>query len=118
MSNEVRIGGNAYGPVATGSKARATQRNVTIGDAGGGGEGLSDAFETLRRAFDEHRDQIPQAARVAKDIDALERETTDPDPDADNVRDTLGRIAGRVGMVATVLAAAENLRETVEAILH
>jgi hypothetical protein len=113
MSNEVRIGGNVNGPVAVGTKARAIQRDVTIGAAG-----VQAAIDDLRRALDEHRDRIPEPARVEKDIQAVDQATREEDPDPDAVRDALRRISTRVGMVTTVLAAAEKLRETVETILH
>jgi hypothetical protein len=116
MSNDVRIGGSVYGPVATGKHASATQGNVTIGADGGVNE-IRAAIDGLRRAVDDHETEIASVERVRKDIDALERETEDADPDPDNVRDTLRRIGTRVGTVASVVTAAEALRKAFESIL-
>jgi hypothetical protein len=117
MSNDVRIGGSVYGPVATGKQARATQGNVTIGGAAAGVNEIRAAIDGLRRAVDEHEDEIPSAERVRKDIDALEKESQEADPDPDSMRDTLRRIGTRVGTAATVVAAAEALRKAFESIL-
>jgi uncharacterized protein DUF5955 len=114
MSNELNIGGNSYGPNAVGRGARATQRDVTIGTTGD--DRLPVSLARLRRLVDEHRAQIPEAARVDKDIDALERESRDPDPDTDGLRDTIKRILTRVAAVGVVVAAANDTREIVESL--
>jgi Family of unknown function (DUF5955) len=116
VSNELHIGGNAYGPNAVGHRARAVQRDVTIGAVED--DRLRAALDTLRRLVEEHREQIPEADRVGKDLEAVDQEAHDADPDPDRLRDTVKRIIARVGMVGTVLVAADHLRETVESILH
>jgi hypothetical protein len=39
-----------------------------------------------------NRDRIPHAERVEKDVDALDQEAHDADPDPERLRDTLTRI--------------------------
>ncbi|MEV4639066.1 DUF5955 family protein [Actinoplanes sp. NPDC049548] len=112
MSNELHIGGNSYGPNAVGRGARATQHHVAIGAAVD--DQLAGALAALRSLVEEHRDQIPEAARVQKDIDAVEQETADPDPDRDRLRDTLKRIGVRVAAVAPVVSAVNDVRELIE----
>jgi len=113
MNNELFIGGDSYGPNAVGRGARAVQRNVSIGRSDA--DPLTAAVETLRTLVDENSDRIPEAARVKKDIDALDNEVHDADPDRERLRDTVKRIVARVGMVGTVLAAANNVRTLIEA---
>ncbi|MGX6603603.1 DUF5955 family protein [Micromonosporaceae bacterium Da 78-11] len=114
MSNELNIGGNSYGPNAVGRGARATQRNVVIAPADD--DRLQASLATLRRLVDEHEAQIPEVARVRKDIDAVARETQDPDPDVPGLRDMFKRILARVAVVAVVAAATNDTREIVESL--
>jgi hypothetical protein len=116
VSNELHIGGNAYGPNAVGHGARAVQKDVTIGAVED--DRLRTALDALRRLVDEHREQIPAADRVQKDLDAVEQEAHDADPDPDRLRDTVKRIVARVGTVGTVLVAADHLRATVASLLR
>jgi uncharacterized protein DUF5955 len=114
MTNELNIGGDSYGPNAVGRGARAVQREVRISKTGD--DRLPVALATLRRLVDEHEAQIPEAARVRKDIEAVERETQDPDPDREGLRDTFRRILARVGAVGVVVAAVNDTREIVESL--
>ncbi len=116
MKNELNIGGNSYGPNAVGRGARARQENVTIGRSAD--DRLSEALGNLRGLIEKHRDQIPEADRVERDLDAVEQEVQDPDADRDRLRDTFRRIAGRVVMVSPVLSAVNDLREIVEELLR
>ncbi len=115
MSNELHIGGDSYGPNAVGRGARARQENVTIGRTGG--DRLSVALGTLRDLIDEHRHDIPEVARLEKDLDAVEQDVRDPDPDPERLRDSLKRIAARAVMVPPVLSAVNDLRDIVEHLL-
>ena len=114
MSNELNIGGNSYGPNAVGRGARATQRDVAITAAGD--DRLPVSLARLRRLVDEHQAQIPEVARVRKDIESVEREAQDPDPDKEGLRDTFRRILARVAAVGVVVAAANDTREIVESL--
>ena len=114
MSNELNIGGNSYGPNAVGRGARAVQRDVTIGAAGD--DRLPVALAKLRHLVDEHEAQIPEAPRVRKDIDSLEREAQQADPDREGLRDIVKRILARVAAVGVVVAAANDTREIVESL--
>jgi hypothetical protein len=118
MSNEINIGGSAYGPIAAGRGARASQRGVSINQVGTGDDGVLAALATLRKLVDEHATQIPDVARLRRDVDALETETADPHRDTDTMRDTILRIIRRVGMVGTVLAAANDLRDIIESLVN
>lgn len=122
MSNEIHIGGSAYGAIANGPKARAVQRDVSInhvvGGDEGGGDALLAALATLRALVEENADRIPEAARVRKDVRAIEEEATGPEADGPAMRDTIVRIIGRVGMVGTVLEAANNVRELIDALVR
>jgi hypothetical protein len=119
MSNEINIGGSAYGPIAAGRGARASQRGVSINQVGtGADDGVLAALATLRKLVDEHATQIPHVARLRRDVDALETETADPHRDTDTMRDTILRIIRRVGMVGTVLAAANDLRDIIENLVN
>lgn len=111
--NDLYIGGDSYGPNAVGRGARAVQRGVSIGRAEA--EPLAAALDRLRELVDQHSDRIPEAARVKKDIDSLDNEAHDADPDTERLRDTINRIVARVGMVGTVLAAVNEVRELIEA---
>jgi Family of unknown function (DUF5955) len=117
MTNEyeVRIG-TSYGPVAAGAQARATQHHVTIGGSGGD-DRLRTALAVLRREIEAHAAEIEEPDRVRRDLDAVERDITGDDPDPRGVRDTLRRIIARVGMAGTVLAAASDLNDVIEALL-
>ena len=112
MSNELNIGGNSYGPNAVGRGARARQENVVIGKSDD--DPLAGALNALRALIEQHRDQIPEVARVEKDVDDIDREARGKDPDKERLRDTLKRIAGRVVMVAPVLSAVNDVWEVVE----
>src|SRR5919107_1875707 len=115
MSNEINVGGSAYGPIAAGRGARASQRGVSINQTStGADDGLLAALATLRELVEKHATQIPDVARVRRDVDALETENADPQRDTDTMRDTVLRIIRRVGMVGTVLAAANDLRDIIE----
>jgi hypothetical protein len=121
MSNEVNIGGSSYGPIANGPRARAVQRDVSINHVvGGGGEGdaLLASLATLREMVERHAVLIPEAARVLKDVDMIETEAKAPQIDPPAMRDTILRIIRRVGMVGTVLAAANDLRDLIENLVH
>lgn len=119
MSNEINIGGSAYGAIANGPRARAVQRDVSINHAGGGGGGgdFLSALAALRTLVDQNADQIPEAAKVRKDVQSIEAEAGSEEVDAHALRDTIVRIIGRVGMVGTVLEAANNVRELIEAMM-
>jgi hypothetical protein len=116
VNNELHIGGNSYGPNAVGRDARAVQRNVAIGETGD--DQLAAALGRLRTLLAANRDQIPHAERVEKDVDALDQEAHDADPDPERLRDTLRRIIARVGQVGVVLAAANDLHDIVETMIH
>ncbi|MFI6072464.1 DUF5955 family protein [Actinoplanes sp. NPDC051343] len=118
MSNEIRIGGSAYGAIANGPKARAVQRDVSINHAGGGSEAFLSALAAFRTLVDQNADRIPEAAKVRKDAQSIEDEFRSPEIDAPAMRDTIVRIIGRVGMVGTVLEAANNLRELIDTLVH
>lgn len=115
MNNELHIGGDSYGPNAVGRDARAWQHNVTIGSSDPGR--LGEALDALRTLVERHREQIPEAARVQRDLDALEQEIHEADPDPHRLRDTLKRIGGRVVTVAPVVGAVNDLRDIVESML-
>ena len=115
MSNEVNIGGSAYGPIANGPRARAVQRDVTIDWVGGDdGDALLGALATLRQVTDQYAALIPEVERVRKDTDAIETEIAGKDPDGSALRDAVRRLIGRVALVEPVLSAANNLRELIE----
>jgi Family of unknown function (DUF5955) len=119
MSNEINIGGSTYGPIAAGRGARADQRDVSINHVGAGtDDGVLAALVTLRELVERHAAEIPEVARVRKDMDTIETETTDPQRDTVAMRDTIQRIVRRVGMVGTVLAAANDLRDIIESLLN
>jgi hypothetical protein len=120
VTNEINIGGSAYGAIANGPKAHAEQRDVSINHVVGGDEGgnLLTALATLRDLMEQHANQIPEAARVRKDLAAIGTEAAGPDPDRPAMRDTILRVIARVGMVGTVLAAANDLREIIESLIH
>jgi hypothetical protein len=118
VSNEINIGGSAYGAIANGPKARAVQRDVSINHTGGGGDGFLSALAAFRTLVDQNADRIPEAAKVRKDVQAIEAEATSDDPDRTAMLDTVKRIIGRVGMVGIVLDAANNLRELIEAMVQ
>jgi Family of unknown function (DUF5955) len=116
MSNEINIGGSAYGPIAAGRGARA---DVSINHVGtGADDGVLAALATLRELVERHAAEIPEVARVHKDMDTLETETTHPQRDTVAMRDTIQRIVRRVGMVGTVLAAANDLRDVIESLIN
>ena len=118
MSNEVNVGGSAYGPIAAGRGARASQRGVSINQVGtGADDDVLAALATLRELVEKHAAEIPEIARVRRDVAALETETADPHRDPDTMRDGILRIIRRVGMVGTVLAAANDLRDIVESLV-
>ena len=118
MSNEVNIGGSAYGPIANGPRARAIQRDVTINRAGGeDSDALLAALATLREVTDRHAALIPEVERVRKDLAAIETEAGEQSPDRPAMRDTILRVIRRVGMVEPVLSAANNLRELIERLI-
>jgi antitoxin component HigA of HigAB toxin-antitoxin module len=117
--NEIHIGGSSYGPVAAGRDARASQRNVAINQVGGGSDdALLSALASLRELVERHAAEIPEVDRVRKDTLALEREAVDEHRDPHAMRDAIVRIVGRVGMVGTILAAANDLREMIEGLVH
>lgn len=122
MSNEINVGGSAYGAIANGAKARAAQRDVSINHVVGGDEGGSEALlaalADLRALVEQNADRIPEAGRVRKDLRSIENEVTSPETDRPAMIDTIVRIIGRVGMVGTVLEAANNLRELIETLVH
>jgi hypothetical protein len=120
VSNEINIGGSAYGAIANGPHARAVQRDVSINhvvSGGGDQDSLLAALGTLRELVERHTTLIPEAARVEKDLDTIETEAAVPDPDRPAMRDTVLRIIRRVGMVGTVLAAANDLRDIIESLV-
>jgi hypothetical protein len=122
VSNEIQVGGSAYGAIANGPKARAVQRDVSINHVVSGGEPDADAvlaaLRALRLLVERNADRIPEASRVHKDLRSIEGEVSGPDADGPALLDTMARVIGRVGMVGTVLDAANNLRELIEAMLH
>ena len=119
MSNEINIGGSAYGPIAAGRDARASQRDVSINHLGtGADDGVLAALATLRQLVEQHAAEIPEIARVRKDVDTLETETTQPQRDTVAMGDTIRRIIRRVGMVGTVLTAANDLRDVIENLIN
>jgi hypothetical protein len=122
VSNEIRIGGSAYGSIANGAGARAVQRDVTIkhsvGGDEGGGDALLSALETLRTLVEQHADRIPEASRVRKDLVLIETEAASPEVDRISMADSIKRVIGRVGTVGVVLEAANNLRELIETAIH
>ncbi|BCJ48830.1 hypothetical protein Asp14428_03050 [Actinoplanes sp. NBRC 14428] len=115
MTSELKIGGNSYGPNAVGRGARATQHHVAIGTPAD--DPLTGALARLRSLVAEHRDRIPEAARVERDIDAVEEEAAGPDPDPDRLRDALRRIGLRVAAAAPVVSAVNDVRELIERLL-
>jgi hypothetical protein len=118
MSNEVNIGGSAYGPIANGPRARAVQRDVTIARTGGeDGDALLAALATLRQLTEQHAALIPEVERVRRDLATIETGAGDEDPDGPAMRDTILRVIRRVGMVEPVLSAANNLRELIERLI-
>ncbi|MFI5891872.1 DUF5955 family protein [Actinoplanes sp. NPDC051513] len=103
MSNEINIGGSAYGPIANGPRARAVQRDVTISRIGGeDGDALLAALATLRLVTDQHAALLPEVERVRKDLDSIATEAGAESPDTPAIRDTILRIIRRVGMVEPV----------------
>jgi hypothetical protein len=121
VSNEINIGGSAYGAIANGPKARAEQRDVTIHHvvSGGGDQTpLLASLATLRELVERNAALIPEAARVRKDLDAIEAEQAAAEPDPPAMRDTILRVIRRVGMVGTVLAAANDLRDIIESLVN
>jgi hypothetical protein len=122
VSNEINIGGSSYGPVANGPRARAVQRDTSInhvtGDDAGAGEALLASLAVLREMVEQYAAQIPEAGKVRKDLDSIQSEATGPDADQPAMRDTVLRIIRRVGMVGTVLAAANDLRDLIENLVH
>jgi hypothetical protein len=117
MSNEVNIGGSSYGPIANGPRARAIQRDVSINQVAGG-ESLLGSLAALRDLVERHAVLIPEAGKVRKDLDAIEVEAKSPEIDPPAMRDTILRVIRRVGMVGTVLAAANDLRDLIENLVH
>ena len=115
MSDGVSIGGNSYGPVAAGRGAQASQRDVTI-STGGGEDRLAVALAELRRLVGEHRDAIPEAGRVERDIETLGQDLREDSPDKPRLLDTIKRITGRVVLAAPVVSAVNDVRELVEAL--
>jgi len=117
MSNNVTIGGSAFGPIANGRGARAIQHDVSINQVVASAEdGLAAALATLRDLVERHASEIPEAARVRRDVATLETEAADPHRDPDSMRDTILRVVRRVGVAGTVLAAANHVREMVESL--
>jgi antitoxin component HigA of HigAB toxin-antitoxin module len=118
-SNEIHIGGSAYGPIAAGRGARASQHHVAFNQVGNGSDdALLSALASLRELIEQHAAEIPEVDRVRRDTTELEREAVDEHRDPQRMRDTIVRIVGRVGMVGTILAAANDLREMIESIVH
>jgi hypothetical protein len=118
MSNEVNIGGSAYGPIANGPRARAVQRDVTINRVGGeDGDALLAALATLRQLTDQYAALIPEVERVRRDTRAIETEVAEEKPDRSAMLDAIRRLIGRVAMVEPVLSAANNLRELIERVV-
>ena len=114
--NEINIGGTSYGAIANGAKARATQRDVTI-DSSYIDEGqpyLSAALVALRESVERNQAQIPDVARVRRDMDLLEFEVVSVDIDHSTIRDAIRRIIKRVKMVNPAFVAAVNLLEIIE----
>jgi Family of unknown function (DUF5955) len=122
VSNEIRIGGSAYGAIAAGTHANAEQHDVTIshvvGRDQGGGDAVLTALDTLRTLVEQNADRIPEASRVGKDLRSMTDEVKSPDSDWVMIRDAAVRIVGRVGMVGVVLEAANNVRELIEAMVR
>jgi hypothetical protein len=65
-----------------------------------------------------HAAEIPEASRVRKDLDSIASEAGGNSPDKVAMRDTILRVIRRVGMVGTVLAAADDLRDLIENLVH
>jgi hypothetical protein len=118
-SNNVIIGGSAFGPVANGRGARAVQLGTSISqDVAGVEDGLTAAVATLRDLVERHASELPDAPRVRRDVATLEMEVADPHRDPEGMRDTILRVVRRVGAAATVLAAANDVRAMVEALVQ
>jgi hypothetical protein len=112
MNNELFIGGDSYGANAVGRGARAVQRNVSIGRSDE--DRLTAALDALRTLVDENSGRIPEVSRVKKDIESLDNDVHDTDPDPERLQDTIKRIVARVAMVGTVATAVNNVRDLIE----
>ena len=115
MTDHLSIGGSSFGPNAVGRGARAEQRDVAIHTTTAGDDRFAAALAELRRQFAQHRAEIPESDWVERDSKNLERSAQEPDPDPQNLRDTIKRIAGRVAMSAPVISAVNDVRQLIEA---
>ena len=111
--NRVHISGSTVnGSMAVGSHAQATTYHTTTGT---GGDDLRAALADLRRLIAAYPQQIDP--RAGRDVEDIEAEAAQPEPDPDRIRDALSRLAGRVGAVGTLVAAVARVGELVRHVL-
>jgi hypothetical protein len=109
QTSNTQIGGTYHGPVAMG-------RDVTVNvNQTDGADELRAQLAELRQLIAAHAGQVD--ARAQRDVDDIESEAAQPDPDPDRIRDTLTRLAGRVGAVGSLVAAVSRLGELVHRML-
>jgi len=113
VSNEFHIGN--VGAIATGQYGQATA-NIYGSGAGDRLEMIDRLLRKLQADAGELGDE--QAADVLDDAQRLHTEVHSRRPSAESIRLMLARLAKATGSTASLLAAVEQIKDLVSAILH
>ncbi|MBG0815986.1 DUF5955 family protein [Planomonospora sp. ID82291] len=99
-------GGTFNGPMAAGAGARAVQ-NSGLG-AGAGGD-AAELIALVRELVGRHSAELGDTRPVLRDVDQVETELAEQEPDRRYLGDALTRISTRVASVAAIAEAVAAL---------